>query len=140
MKKISLCGLVLVLMLCLVFPTAAYATEVDTYKGEEVVANLGDIIITFSPFDETSDGVTPMSETNPVEDNYNGVWLDDGTHYGKELVVRNTHEGRIGMTISVESNSNGSYAQINITNPRGLPLLKVPYMQQEECYAFLLYN
>ena len=117
--------MVLSLMLCLNLSTVAYAAEADMYKGEEVVANLGDIIITYSPLDENDDGITPMSETNPVEDNYNGVWLDDGTHYGNELVVRNTHTGRIGMTISVESNSNDSYAQINITNPKGLPLLKV---------------
>ena len=83
MKKIGLFGFVLALMLCLVFPTAAYAADVDKYRGEEVIANLGDVIITYSPSDETNSGIIPMSETNPVEDNYNGVWLDNGTHYGK---------------------------------------------------------
>lgn len=125
MKKMSLYGLALALVLCMTFSTVAHAAEVETYKGEEVVANLGDVIITYSPCDEHDAEVRPASETNPVEDNYNGVWLDNGTHYGKELVVHNTHKGRIGMTISVESNSNGSYAQINITNPKGLPLLRV---------------
>lgn len=61
--------------------------------------------------------IAPVSAYNPVENNYNNVWLNkSGTG---SFRVYNTTKGKIGFTFQVESDYSGAWATMYVTNPSG---------------------
>ena len=54
---------------------------------------------------------------------YGNVWLNKGSYIGKSFSVSNTHTGKTGVTLKLESTSTDSWAQVYLTNPKGQTVL-----------------